>query len=62
MNHESEKAQKNVNGKDLHGVTSLKRWDGFIISLWRDGKETAKNDWITLKSSKIAVFLLLVNE
>ena len=62
MKNESKKAQKVVNRGELHGLTSLKRSDGFIISLWWNGKEAAINDWSTLYSSKIAVSLLLVNE
>ena len=34
INHEAKNAQKVVNGGDLHGLTSVKRSDGFIISLW----------------------------
>ena len=42
MNCEYKNVQKVVNGGNLHGITSPKRSDGFIISLWRYGKKTSK--------------------
>ena len=58
----SKKRSKSRKRKRLerNNVSETLRW--FIFSLWRNGEESAKNDWSTLNSSKIAVSILLVNE
>ena len=40
----------------------LKKWNGYIQSIWRTKEETVKKTQISLKSWKNAVFRLLVNE